>query len=144
MVLWERVIYAIWKMLYLARRATDAYDCTEWPLIIHNTRRFRKYSRCHSFARERGSQSKKRRNRKTAFTLPHPLSCHDAKNVRFRGGKNYERGGSHIPRIRRNAFFLYMHACLYATRIGTRRYVQSCATRILNTRPRRRITSHHL
>jgi len=46
MVLWESVIYAIWKMLYLARRATDAYDCTEWPLIIHNACSFRKYSRC--------------------------------------------------------------------------------------------------
>lgn len=89
-VLRERVIYAIWKMLYLVRRATDAYDCTEWPLIIHNARRFRKYSRCRSLARERDSQSKKRRNGKTGFPSPPPChSYHDAKNVRFQGGKNY-------------------------------------------------------
>lgn len=141
MVLWERVIYAIWKMLYLVRRATDAYDCTEWPLIIHNARRFRKYSRCRSLARERDSQSKKRRNRKTGFSSSLFPFISRREECAFPRWEKLRVGGSHFSL---NAFFLYMHACLYATCIGTKWYVRSCATRILNTRPRWRIISRHL
>lgn len=53
-------------MLYLARRATDAYDCTEWPLIIHGARSFRKYSRCRSLIpadTARNLKTEKQKNR---------------------------------------------------------------------------------
>lgn len=98
--------------------------------------------RAVSRAREtRSSQSKHEETDGLFLTS----SYHDAKNTRFHSFEGAENcGKKEAVSLEKHIFISYACASVHVTCIEIERLMQNCATRILNTRSRRRIALAHL